>query len=148
MKDYSDPIIDLLKVIITVLLVCAMGMATIKFFETNSKHKYQMNLMYSTLDKNILCFEIQISSYQLNKDQTDSNPKESASGKNLTKHPNACAISRDLKGILNFGDTITLLYNGVYKDFIVEDVMNKRFTSKVDILTDKDINCKGFLIKK
>ncbi len=97
-------------------------------------------------DSNI-CLNVNISSYQLTHSQTDSNPLESASGKNLTKHPNACAISIDLKLLYDFGDTIMIVYNGISKNYIVEDIMNKRYSNRVDLLTKENISTTGYAIK-
>jgi len=46
-----------------------------------------------------------------------------------------CAISRDLKLKFKFNDTIHLQHEGVLSGkYIVKDLMNKRYSNKVDIL--------------
>jgi len=63
-----------------------------------------------------------------------------ASGKDITKYETSmryCAISRDLQKYYNFGDTIHI--NGIGKwsgNWIVQDLMNKRFKNKIDLLFD------------
>ena len=55
------------------------------------------------------------------------------------------AVSRDLLKYVNFNDTITLhsdknqYVNGTY---IVHDIMNRRWTNRIDILSHKDNNNK------
>ena len=65
--------------------------------------------------------------------------KQTASGmfldqKNPKKHK-IIAVSRDLIGTYNFGDSVLIMgadeYDGVY---IVEDLMHKKWTKKIDIL--------------
>lgn len=81
---------------------------------------------------------VTVTTYTVKRGQTDSNPFETASGlildkKNPAKH-RVIAISRDLKDRFAFGDSVMVDagdYSGVY---YVEDVMNKRFKKKIDIL--------------
>jgi 3D (Asp-Asp-Asp) domain-containing protein len=59
------------------------------------------------------------------------------------------AISRDLKKKFKFSDSVLISnagkYDGVY---VVEDVMNKRFTNKIDILVNpKDSGTKIYNVK-
>jgi len=88
---------------------------------------------------------VTVTTYAPISSQTDSSPLVTASGfklsvKNPRKH-RVIAISRDLKHKLKFGQRVRLegagKYDGIY---IVEDLMNKRFTKRIDILinpTDK-----------
>jgi len=49
------------------------------------------------------------------------------------------AISRDLKERLNFGDEVEVIgtdYDGVYQ---VQDVMNKRYNNRVDLLINENM---------
>jgi 3D (Asp-Asp-Asp) domain-containing protein len=81
---------------------------------------------------------VTMTTYTVERSQTDSNPFETASGmildkKNPAKH-RVVAVSRDLKGTFAFGDSILIVagnYSGIY---YVEDVMNKRFKKKIDLL--------------
>ena len=96
--------------------------------------------------------EVTMTTYTVKRGQTDSNPFETASGmildkKNPAKH-RVVAISRDLKSIFSFGDSVLVDagdFSGVY---YVEDVMNKRFSKKIDILINpKDTHAKMFNVK-
>ena len=95
---------------------------------------------------------VTMTTYTVERSQTDSNPYETASGmildkKNPAKH-RVVAISRDLKGRFAFGDSVMIfagIYSGVY---YVEDVMNKRFKKKIDLLINpKDKNTKLYNVK-
>ncbi|MFN5936955.1 MAG: hypothetical protein ACK43L_02780 [Sphingobacteriales bacterium] len=71
--------------------------------------------------------------------QTDSSPYITASGfrldKKNPKKDRIIAISRDLKEKLNFGDTVILEGIGKWDgEYVVHDVMNKRFKNRIDIL--------------
>ena len=95
---------------------------------------------------------VTMTTYTVERSQTDSNPFETASGmsldkKNPAKH-RVVAISRDLKDIFAFGDSVMIVagvYSGIY---YVEDVMNKRFKKKIDLLINpKDKNTKLYNVK-
>jgi len=96
---------------------------------------------------------VTMTTYSISRGQTDSNPLETASGyilskKNPKKH-RVIAISRDLKKKFKFSDSVLISnagkYDGVY---VVEDVMNKRFTNKIDILVNpKDSGTKIYNVK-
>ena len=71
--------------------------------------------------------------------QTDSSPYITASGfrldKKNPKKDRIIAISRDLKQKLDFGDTVILQGIGKWDgEYVVHDVMNKRFKNRIDIL--------------
>ncbi len=71
--------------------------------------------------------------------QTDSSPYITASGFRLNrknpKKDRIIAISRDLKEKLDFGDTVILKGIGKWDgEYVVHDVMNKRFKNRIDIL--------------
>jgi 3D (Asp-Asp-Asp) domain-containing protein len=71
--------------------------------------------------------------------QTDSSPYITASGFRLDrknpKKDRIIAISRDLKQKLDFGDTVILQGIGKWDgEYVVHDVMNKRFRNRIDIL--------------
>ena len=81
---------------------------------------------------------VTLTTYTISKSQTDNTPLITASGYKLDninpyKH-RIISISRDLKKIIGFGDTVILenagKYNGVWR---VEDLMNSRFVNKIDI---------------
>lgn len=95
---------------------------------------------------------VTMTTYTVERSQTDSNPFETASGmildkKNPAKH-RVVAISRDLKDTFAFGDSIMITagnYSGIY---YVEDVMNKRFKKKIDLLINpQDKNTKLYNVK-
>jgi 3D (Asp-Asp-Asp) domain-containing protein len=82
---------------------------------------------------------VTVTTYTIDPRQTDDTPTITASGfnvgwKNPKKH-RVIAISRDLKKRFNFGSYVKLegcgKYDGVYR---VEDLMNKRFKKRIDIL--------------
>lgn len=95
---------------------------------------------------------VTITTYTVERSQTDNNPFETASGmildkKNPAKH-RVVAISRDLKDRFAFGDSV-MIFAGVYSGvYYVEDVMNKRFKKKIDLLINpKDKNTKLYNVK-
>lgn len=76
---------------------------------------------------------ITITSYNNTKAQTDSTPNIMAS--NRVVYEGAVAVSRDIKKKykLHYGD---ILYIPVLdKYFVIEDLMNKRFSNRIDIFT-------------
>lgn len=82
---------------------------------------------------------VKVTMYTTDPKQTDASPYVTASGfrldkKNPKKH-RIIAVSRDIKAKLKFGDRVKIIgageYSGVYA---VEDVMNKRFKNRIDIL--------------
>jgi 3D (Asp-Asp-Asp) domain-containing protein len=92
---------------------------------------------------------VTLTTYTIERNQTDSNPLETASGyildkKNPAKHK-VIAISRDLKKKFKFSDSVQVTnagsYDGVY---VVEDIMNRRFKDRIDILINP--NDKGTLL--
>jgi 3D (Asp-Asp-Asp) domain-containing protein len=93
---------------------------------------------------------VTLTTYTISKAQTDNTPLITASGFKLDsinpyKH-RIISISRDLKKIIGFGDTVILenagKYNGVWR---VEDLMNSRFVNKIDILINpNDIHTKMY----
>lgn len=91
---------------------------------------------------------IDITSYQAKRSQTDAHPCISASGMNICKSKGTIlAISRDLLSIYEFGDTLQILtQEGDTIKGVIQDVMNERFRNRVDVLTNKHINTKGWLL--
>jgi 3D (Asp-Asp-Asp) domain-containing protein len=93
---------------------------------------------------------VTLTTYTISKAQTDNTPLITASGFKLDsinpyKH-RIISISRDLKKIIGFGDTVILenagKYNGVWR---VEDLMNSRFVNKIDILINpNDVHTKMY----
>lgn len=84
---------------------------------------------------------VTVTTYSTCIEQTDSTPYITASGFKLDsvnpKRHKVIAISRDLKRKFKFKDRVMITgagkYDGVYR---VEDVMNKRFRNRVDILVN------------
>ena len=82
---------------------------------------------------------VTLTTYTIERNQTDSNPLETASGYIVDsinpKRHKVIAISRDLKSKFKFSDSVYISnagsYDGVY---VVEDVMNRRFKDRIDIL--------------
>jgi 3D (Asp-Asp-Asp) domain-containing protein len=84
---------------------------------------------------------VTLTTYSTCIEQTDSTPYITASGFKLDsinpKRHKVIAISRDLKSKFRFRDRVRIVdagrYSGVYR---VEDVMNKRFRNRVDVLVN------------
>lgn len=84
---------------------------------------------------------VTLTTYTIARNQTDSNPLETASGYIVDsinpKRHKVIAISRDLKSKFKFSDSVIVSnagsYNGVY---VVEDIMNRRFKDRIDILVN------------
>ena len=81
--------------------------------------------------------------YTIKEEQTDSTPLITASGYKLDslnpKKDKVIVVSRDLKRKFRFGEKVRIKgagkLDGVYT---VRDVMNRRFTKKIDILINPD----------
>lgn len=98
---------------------------------------------------------VTMTTYTTSAKQTDSTPFVTASGFKLDsinpKKHRIIAISRDLRDTFDFGDSVYVeagKYSGVYR---VHDLMNKRFTKKIDILinpNEKGNKLHGVTIRK
>jgi 3D (Asp-Asp-Asp) domain-containing protein len=82
---------------------------------------------------------VKVTMYSTDPKQTDATPYITASGFHLNKRNpkkhRIIAVSRDLKQRLNFGDTVKLEgTDGWDGEYIVHDLMNKRFKNRIDIL--------------
>jgi 3D (Asp-Asp-Asp) domain-containing protein len=82
---------------------------------------------------------VTVTTYNPHASQTDSTPRITASGYKIKKGTTRIvAISRDLKKKYKFGTKVRITgigkHSGVY---VVRDVMNKRFTKRVDILISR-----------
>jgi 3D (Asp-Asp-Asp) domain-containing protein len=98
---------------------------------------------------------VTMTTYTTSKNQTDSNPYETASGfilnKNNPKKHRVIAISRDLKDTFAFGDSVYIQAGKYSGKYVVHDVMNKRFKKKIDLLInpkDKGDKIDSVVIKK
>lgn len=86
-------------------------------------------------------YTVQATVYTSNPRETDSTPNITASGfrldpSNPKKH-RIIAVSRDLKKSLGFGKRVRIEGAGIHSgEYTVRDVMNKRWTNKIDILID------------
>jgi 3D (Asp-Asp-Asp) domain-containing protein len=84
-------------------------------------------------------YTVQATVYSTNPKETDSTPNITASGfrldpSNPKKH-RIIAVSRDLKKSLGFGKRVRIEGAGKHNgEYTVRDVMNKRWTNKIDIL--------------
>ena len=115
--------------------------------------------------KNYIEFEVTITAYTPSPDETDSTPDITASNKKIQEH--FIAVSRDIHKITGFGKKAKLIIydkqtnscgaNSMknfskVREVQIEDLMNKRFTQKVDIVffskseAFKFGKCKGKLI--
>jgi 3D (Asp-Asp-Asp) domain-containing protein len=85
---------------------------------------------------------VTITTYSPTVEQTDSTPLITASGfkineKNPRRH-RIVAVSRDLKRKYKFGTKLHIKGAGKYDGtYTVRDVMNKRYTKRIDILVGK-----------
>ena len=86
---------------------------------------------------------VTMTTYTASAKETDSTPNITASGfvidiLNPRKH-RIIAISRDLKKKYKFGSKVKIMNAGAYSGvYVVEDVMNKRYKNRVDILINAD----------
>ena len=83
--------------------------------------------------------KVTVTMYQPETRQTDSSPYVTASGfkldKKNPKKDRIIAVSRDLLDKLKFGDKVILEGIGEWSgEYVVHDVMNKRFRNRIDIL--------------
>ncbi len=102
-------------------------------------------------------FEIvTLTTYKSVGSETDSHPRITASGfkiskKNPKKH-RIMAVSRDLKKKYPFGTKLKIKNAGKYNgEYVVQDVMNKRYKKRIDILInpkDKHTTIKGVKLIK
>jgi len=97
------------------------------------REELRINTMIETITPEI----VTLTTYKANETETDSTPNITASGFKITnpKKHRIIAVSRDLKKKYKFGQKIRIVgagkYSGTYK---VQDVMNKRYTKRIDIL--------------
>ena len=93
---------------------------------------------------------VTVTTYHAVPGQTDSTPFVTASGYRINKRnpetDKIIAISRDLKDRFKFGDSVLVTNTGKYDGvYYVQDVMNKRFTKKIDILINRKDRGNKFL---
>jgi len=97
------------------------------------REELRINTMIETITPEI----VTLTTYKANAAETDSTPNITASGFKITnpKKHRIIAVSRDLKKKYKFGQKIRVTgagkYDGTYR---VHDVMNKRYTKRIDIL--------------
>ena len=97
------------------------------------REELRVNEMIETITPEI----VTLTTYKANEAETDSTPNITASGFKITnpKKHRIIAVSRDLKKKYKFGQKIRIVgagkYSGTYK---VQDVMNKRYKNRIDIL--------------
>jgi 3D (Asp-Asp-Asp) domain-containing protein len=122
-----------MKHISTILKVATLIWLVIILIELHKLKKEIAELKRTTIGM------VTVTMYHPVPNQTDATPYITASGfqlnrKNPKKH-RIIAISRDLRKKLNFGDTVILQGIGKWDgEYVVHDVMNKRFRNRIDIL--------------
>jgi 3D (Asp-Asp-Asp) domain-containing protein len=90
-----------------------------------------------------LCKYVTVTTYTASVRETDSTPLITASGfildsLNPAKH-RIIAVSRDIKKHWKFGTKVKILNAGIYNGiYYIQDVMNKRYKSRIDILINPD----------
>lgn len=82
---------------------------------------------------------VTVTTYSPTEEQTDDTPDITASGFKIDLHNpekhRIIAVSRDLKKYLKFGEKVIITNTGKYDGvWQVEDVMNRRWTNKIDLL--------------
>ena len=93
----------------------------------------------SNLAEDSISEVVTLTTYHAKVGQTDGTPFVTASGYKINKrnpeNDKIIAISRDLKDRFKFGDSVLISNTGKYDGvYYIHDVMNKRFTKKIDIL--------------
>ena len=97
------------------------------------REELRINTMIESITPEI----VTLTTYRANEAETDSTPDITASGFKITnpKKHRIIAVSRDLKKKYKFGQKIRIVgagkYSGTYR---VQDVMNKRYKNRIDIL--------------
>ena len=97
------------------------------------REELRVNEMIETITPEI----VTLTTYKATEAETDSTPNITASGFKITnpKKHRIIAVSRDLKKKYKFGQKIRIVgagkYSGTYR---VQDVMNKRYRKRIDIL--------------
>ena len=96
---------------------------------------------------------VTVTTYKASAGETDDTPNVTASGfkiskRNPKKH-RIFAVSRDLKRKLKFGQRVKVVGAGKYNgEYVVRDVMNKRYRKHIDILINsKDKQTKFSKVK-
>jgi len=97
------------------------------------REELRINTLIETITPEI----VTLTTYKAVMGETDSTPNITASGFKITnpKKHRIIAVSRDLKKKYKFGQKIRIVgagkYSGTYR---VQDVMNKRYRNRIDIL--------------
>jgi len=105
------------------------------FFPNESSEGESATEMYDVM-------EVTATTYTPSVRETDSSPLVTASGfkinpKNPKRH-RIIAVSRDLKKKYKFGTRVKVSGAGKYSgEYVVRDVMNKRYKKRIDILIGK-----------
>jgi 3D (Asp-Asp-Asp) domain-containing protein len=100
--------------------------------------------------------DVTATTYTASAKETDSTPLVTASGFKINpkraKQHRIIAVSRDLKKKYKFGTRVKISGAGKYSgEYIVRDVMNKRYKKRIDILighNDKQTKFKNVKIRK
>ncbi len=100
--------------------------------------------------------EVTATTYKATENETDSTPLVTASGFKINpkraKQHRIIAVSRDLKRKYKFGTRVKVSGAGKYSgEYVVRDVMNKRYKKRIDILIgrkDKQTKFKNVKIRK
>jgi 3D (Asp-Asp-Asp) domain-containing protein len=99
---------------------------------------------------------VTVTTYSPTRGQTDDTPDLTASGFKIDLHNpgkhRIIAVSRDLKKYLKFGEKVVISNTGKYDGiWQVEDVMNRRWKNKIDLLIGVDgyhTKIEGAIIQK
>jgi 3D (Asp-Asp-Asp) domain-containing protein len=96
-----------------------------------------------------------VAAYSATRGQTDSTPNTTASGLKISNkhHGKVVALSYDLAKNHKFGDKFKLYVNGQCYDVVFEDIMNRKWRKRIDLLLPTTKHCfqwglrKGLLVK-
>lgn len=138
---------SIIKMILVFSFVFVFGVPIMEINKSNTELEYAIKTSYEDRIWNDFSYEmVDITMYNPDPSQTDDSPYITADMSKINKlDPSShkwVAVSYDLHtrygGNLNFGDTI-YVYGTSNKDglYVVRDLMNPRFTYKIDILESK-----------
>ena len=131
--------------LLTILLIGSSLVHPIKTKHKVHHKKHHIVVKHSNVDI------VTVTTYKVNEFKNDPNGDVTASGMKLTENNprqhRIIAVSWDLKKKYKFGQWVRIVGAGIYDGkYVVEDLMNKRWRKKIDILINP--NDKQMLYKK
>jgi len=144
MKSKQELVIIIVGLFYATALACQVLVLTSK--ESNLPKAKIVYFRSKTVDtRRVSLPSVVATTYYCTKEQCDNSPYVTASGFEIDHdcpyNSRCLAISRDLKQYFRFGDTVIVSGNRMPTDvdsvWIVRDVMNKRFTKRIDFCFSK-----------